>query len=219
MKYELMILLSLIPAAYLLGSIPFALIIAALNGKDLRKIGSGNIGATNLSRALGRKWGCFCFALDVIKGLLPMLAASRIYSSCPRITTLFLALAVGFAAVAGHIFPIYIKFKGGKGVATSFGVALGFWPYYTVSVTVAFLVWLITLLACRYISLASIAASIVFPITLLIAIFIMPGWLLSNLWPALAAAIVIAVLVVVRHHENIHRLLAGNENKISTKKM
>src|SRR4030042_5918893 len=146
----------LIVGAYLLCSIPFGLLIAAAHGKDLRNIGSGNIGATNLSRALGRKWAYLCFVLDAAKGLLPTAFAARIISSPPAASELFLALTVGCAAVFGHLFPIYLKFKGGKGVATSFGVALGFWPYYTICSILALGVWIVTVLIWRYISLASI---------------------------------------------------------------
>jgi glycerol-3-phosphate acyltransferase PlsY len=185
----------LIIGAYLLGSIPFGLIIARAHGRDLRSIGSGNIGATNLARALGKKWAFFCFALDVTKGLLPMLAATSLYSSPPAIAELFLALAVGCAAVLGHIFPIYIKFKGGKGVATSFGVALGLWPYYTICSFIAFTVWATVVLLWRYISLASIAASITFPVAFILAIILTPAWSFADLWPLLTTATVIPLMV------------------------
>jgi glycerol-3-phosphate acyltransferase PlsY len=204
----------LIIGAYLLGSIPFGLIIARVHGKDLRSIGSGNIGATNLSRALGRKWAYLCFFLDAVKGLGPMLAATYILSSPPSIAQLFLALAVGCAAVLGHIFPIYLKFRGGKGVATSFGVALGLWPYYTICSFFAVGVWAVTVLIWRYISLASIVASVAFPVTLTLMIALIPNWNFVNLWPLLIAAIAIPVMVIVRHRENIKRLIAGTESKI-----
>ena len=166
----------LLPCAYLLGSIPFALLIAKAHGKDLRKIGSGNIGATNLSRALGKKWAYFCFLLDVLKGLIPMLIGAALISSSPTTPELFLWLATGVAAVLGHIFPIYLRFKGGKGVATSFGIALGLWPYYTIAAGVAFVFWLISVAIWRYISLASIIASIIFPVTLISAIALNNNW-------------------------------------------
>jgi glycerol-3-phosphate acyltransferase PlsY len=204
----------LIVGAYLLGSIPFGLIIAAAHGRDLRSIGSGNIGATNLSRALGRKWAYFCFALDVTKGLVPMLAAAGFIDSAPTVTELFLWLAVGSAAISGHIFPVYIRFKGGKGVATSFGVALGLWPYYTICAAAAFLIWVVVVLLWRYISLASIAASVTFPVTLILAIMLIPAWHFASLWPILIAAIAIPLMVIVRHRENIKRLIAGTESKI-----
>jgi glycerol-3-phosphate acyltransferase PlsY len=204
----------LIIVAYLIGSIPFGLIIAKAHGRDLRSIGSGNIGATNLSRALGRKWAYFCFILDAAKGLIPMLAAAKLIHSTPTIVELLLWLAIGSAAVLGHIFPIYIGFKGGKGVATSFGVALGLWPYYTVCALVAVAIWAIFVLLWRYVSLASIVASVAFPITLISAILLIPAWRFANLWPILITAIAIPLMVIVRHRENIKRLIAGTETKI-----
>ena len=144
--------------AYLLGSVPFALIIAKAHGKNLRIVGSGNIGATNLSRVAGRKWGHLCFLLDVSKGLVPMLAISRFLAG-PTVTEFFLWLAVGCAAILGHVFPVYIGFKGGKGVATSFGVALGLWPYFTICAVIAIVIWLAVVLTWRYVSLGSIAAA------------------------------------------------------------
>ena len=202
-------------AAYLLGSIPFGVIIAGAHGKNLRSIGSGNIGATNVARALGRRWAYFCFVLDVLKGLVPMLAVRALIEvPDPTPGLLSLWLAVGCAAILGHIFPIYLKFKGGKGVATSLGVALGLWPYYTICATLAFAIWAAVALVWRYISLASITASIVFPLVLVLAIVLTPGWDLANLWPLLAAAIAIPLMVIVRHRENIKRLIAGPDNKV-----
>lgn len=204
----------LIIGAYLLGSIPFGLIIAGAHGKDLRSVGSGNIGATNLSRALGRKWAYFCFCLDVLKGLVPMLITSWFISTRPGVAELLFALAVGCAAVLGHIFPIYLKFRGGKGVATSFGVALGLWPYYTICAAIAIAIWTAVVLIWRYISLASIVASVAFPVVLIVAIILIPNWHLANLWPLFTAAVAIPVMVIVRHRENIKRLIAGTENRI-----
>jgi len=204
-------------AAYLLGSIPFGLLIAKAHGKDLRSIGSGNIGATNVSRALGRKWAYFCFVLDVLKGLIPMLATMLI-AEPDSILTLWLWLAVGCAAILGHIFPIYVKFKGGKGVATSFGVALGLWPYFTVCALFFAVTWVVVVLIWRYVSLASIAASVTIPIVLIVAIILTPGWSFGNLWPVLIVAVAIPVMVIIRHLENVKRLLAGTESKIRQKK-
>ena len=105
--------ITLIIAAYLLGSIPFGLLIASAHGKDLRKIGSGNIGATNVARALGRRWAYLCFALDVLKGLLPMLAAKMLIHET-SLTTLSLWLSAGCAAVIGHVFPVYLTWPAVK---------------------------------------------------------------------------------------------------------
>jgi glycerol-3-phosphate acyltransferase PlsY len=211
-------------AAYLLGSTPFGLLIAKAHGKDLRSIGSGNIGATNVARALGRRWAYFCFVLDMLKGLVPMLAIMplardlRSQSYSDGVIGLFLWLAVGCAAIMGHVFPIYLKFKGGKGVATSLGVALGLWPYYTICAAVAFAVWAAVVLLWRYVSLASITASIAFPATLIVAITLSPGWDIADVWPLLVGATAIPLMVIIRHRENIRRLIAGTESKVLTAK-
>ena len=205
-------------SGYLLGSVPFGVIIARAHGRDLRSIGSGNIGATNVARALGRKWAYFCFLLDVLKGLVPMLAVGiLIEKPGPTPGLLSLWLLVGCAAISGHIFPIYLRFKGGKGVATSLGVALGLWPYYTICAIVVFVIWAAVTLIWRYISLASIAASIAFPLVLILARILAPGWDFANLWPLLVAATAIPLMVIIRHRENIQRLLAGKESKILSK--
>lgn len=199
--------------AYLLGSIPFGLLIAKAHGKDLRSIGSGNIGATNVSRALGRKWAYICFALDVLKGMVPMLVIMFIAKPA-GIVMLLLWLVVGCAAILGHIFPIYLKFKGGKGVATSFGIALGLWPYYTICALFAIVIWVAVVLIWRYVSLASIVGSVSFPVVLILAIIFKPGWDFFSLWPLLLAATAIPLMVIIRHRENIKKLLAGTESKI-----
>ncbi len=221
-------LIVFIPAiliGYFVGAIPFAHIIARLHDKDLRTIGSGNIGATNLARACGRRWGYVCFALDVLKGLVPV-AAARIASGHllegDSATTepgfLALWLAVGVAAILGHVFPIYLEFKGGKGVSTSFGVGLGLWPYFTVAAVVALLVWLLCAAVWRYVSLASICASISFPLTLAVAIGIQDDWRLARLCPLMIAATAIPLLVTLLHRKNIGRLRAGTESKIGSRK-
>ncbi|HUT30959.1 MAG TPA: glycerol-3-phosphate 1-O-acyltransferase PlsY [Sedimentisphaerales bacterium] len=207
----------LIIAAYLLGSVPFGVIIAKAHGKDLRTIGSGNIGATNVARALGRKWAYFCFLLDALKGLVPTLLAVLLISSPPTVAELLVPLAAGVAAILGHIFPLYLKFEGGKGVTTSFGVALGLWPFYTLCALAAIVIWLVVVLIWRYVSLASIIASLAFPLALVAAILVVPDWQFAQLWPLLIAATAIPVMVVLRHRQNIKRLLAGTEPKILSK--
>jgi glycerol-3-phosphate acyltransferase PlsY len=213
MKFTILLLV-----AYLLGAVPFGLLIAGAHGIDLRKVGSGNIGATNLSRALGKKWAYFCFALDFAKGLMPTLAAGFLLGDIQGAAALWARLAVGCAAVVGHIFPVYLRFKGGKGVATSFGVAIGLWPYYTLCAVVVLFIWIIVLLIWRYISLASLVASVAFPVVLVMAIALIPGWEMATLWPLLIVAIFIPVLVFIRHRENISRLRTGTENKVFQKR-
>ena len=210
----------MIVGAYLVGAIPFGLLIGRMRGIDVRTAGSKNIGATNVSRALGRKWAYVCFLLDVLKGLIPTLAAMLLAgpevsgSYSERLVMLWLWLAVGCAAVVGHVFPVYVRFKGGKGVATSFGVALGIWPYFTICAAVAIAVWVTVVLMWRYVSLASITASVTFPFTLVAAIALSDNWRFVDLWPLLVIATAIPLMVIVRHRQNIIRLLNGTEGKI-----
>jgi acyl phosphate:glycerol-3-phosphate acyltransferase len=206
-----------IVVAYLLGSVPFAFLIARAYGKDVRTIGSGNIGATNLARALGRKWGYVCFALDVLKGFIPMVAVTVVAGRPDRPALLALWLAVGIAAILGHVFPVTLGFKGGKGVSTSLGVALGLWPYFTIPGLIALVVWVAVVQVWRYVSLASICGAMTFPVALLIGILIVPAWTASGLWPLLIAAVGIPVMVILLHRENIKRLIAGTESKIRDK--
>jgi glycerol-3-phosphate acyltransferase PlsY len=209
----------LLPFSYLLGAIPFGLLIAETQGIDLRKVGSGNIGATNVTRTLGKTWGYSCFVLDVLKGFLPMLLVSAwgLVDKEATIIQLSLWLLVGVAAILGHIFPVYLGFKGGKGVATSLGVLLGLWPYYTICGLITFAVWGVALWIWRYVSLASILAAMAFPVSLIILTLSFPDWQFGNLWPLYIVAIVMPLLVIARHAENIKRLLEGSEHKVGQK--
>ncbi len=208
----------LIPAAYFLGAVPFAMIIARAHGKDLRATGSGNIGATNLARAVGKKWGYICFFLDVCKGLLPMLAARFFIEEITPIK-LWLWVTVGCSAVLGHVYPVYLKFRGGKGVATSLGMVLGLFPYYTITGGAAFVLWAVLVLAFGYISLGSIAAAGFFPIALIIEILMInkSDWTFATLYPLIAVAVLMGLFVIFKHRSNIKRLMAGTENKVLRK--
>ena len=130
---------------------------------------------------------------------------------------LTLWLLVGCAAVLGHVFPVYLKFKGGKGVATSLGIVLGLWPYYTLCGIAAFVIFLIVLLIWRYVSLASMVAAISFPFLLIVAIVVFKSWNLSQLWPLLLIAVLMSLMVVLRHRDNIRRLAEGSETRIFQK--
>ena len=211
----------LIIFAYLLGAVPFGFLIGKARGKDLRLLGSGNIGATNATRMLGKKWGIICLLLDVLKGLLPMLLVPLLglIKQDSQSLRLALWLLVGCAAVLGHVFPIYLKFKGGKGVATSLGIVLGLWPYYTLCGLGVFAIWLITLLIWRYVSLSSILAAVSFPVLLLLSILLIDDgrWNFAQLWPLMMMAVLMALLVVLRHRDNIRRLFEGSETKIGQK--
>ena len=209
--------LALIILSYLTGSIPFGLLITMAHGIDLRNIGSGNIGATNVSRALGKKWAYLCFLLDCLKGFVPMLIAGLLIEDI-TIMKLSLWLGVGCAAILGHVFPIYLNFKGGKGMSTCLGVILGLYPYYTIPGLIAFAVWAVCVLIWKYISLASMIAALSFPLTLTIAFIISPQWHFRCLWPLFIVAVAIPILIVIRHIENIMRLLNGSENKVMQKK-
>lgn len=212
------VLLTLIPIAYLLGSIPFGLLVGKAKGIDVRMAGSKNIGATNVGRLLGKKFFFLVFFLDMLKSLLPMIAASVVVRQIVLTpSTYFLWLSVGFAAVVGHMFSLFLGFKGGKGVATSAGVVLGLYPYYTVAGVIVILTFVIVFFATRYVSLGSIAAAVGFPIAFLI-VGKLAGWLdLSNQWPLLAFAVLMATLIVVKHRTNISRLIAGTENRFTKK--
>lgn len=207
--------------AYLAGSVPFAFLIAKSHGVDLRRVGSGNIGATNCGRALGKKWGLLCFVLDLLKGALPTLVAGFYFGWIVNGVTEALHagvwLGVGVMTMLGHIFPVWLKFKGGKGVATGFGLLLAIWPYLTVPALVALGVWIILVKAFRYVSLASIAAAVSLPIAFGVYLFV-AGWELGVVWPFVVVTALMAVLVTVRHRSNIQRLLAGTESKLGEKK-
>jgi len=208
-------ILFFIIVSYLIGSVSFALIIAKAHGINLRSVGSGNLGATNLARACGKKWAYICFLLDALKGFIPTFAAKFfIIPDSADAPVLALWLIVGVAAMLGHIFPFYLKFKGGKGVATGFGVVMGIWPYCTIPAIIVFALWAAVVLVWRYISLGSVVAAAVFPILMIILTAVLKNWHFNVLWPLILAAIALCSLVIFLHHSNLKRILAGTENKI-----
>ncbi len=205
-------------AAYLIGSTPFGVIIARLHNVDLRSKGSGNVGATNVGRVIGAKWGLICFALDVAKGLAPVLIAVFLVrggsGELPTAAQQGSLLGVAFGAIAGHVFSFWLKFRGGKGVATSLGVVLGVFPYFTYPGLCAFGVWIAVTAISRYVSLGSIVAAAAF--VGLFAAFNAAD--LAALWPLGTFAAAMAALIIIRHRTNITRLLAGTESKIGAKR-
>ena len=207
----------LVIGAYLLGSVPFGLILAKAKGVDLRKVGSGNIGATNVGRALGKKSAYLCFFLDAIKGALPMVVGAFMIEEPVSVGELWMWLLAGAAAVAGHIYPVYVHFKGGKGVATSLGMVLGLYPYYTFIGLLCFLIWVISLLKWRYVSLSSIIAAGVFPVILVLTIAAKQNWNFKELYPLVIVSIIMGAFVIYKHRDNIERLKAGTENKVFNK--
>jgi glycerol-3-phosphate acyltransferase PlsY len=211
-------LLALIPVAYLVGSIPFGLIVGLARGVDVRKGGSGNIGATNVGRLLGGKFFALVFVLDVLKGLVPMLGAGLVLHlrAGDRLGYL-LWLLVGFASILGHMFSLFLKFKGGKGVATSTGVILGLWPYYTLPGLVGAAVWGAVFKSSRIVSLASIAGAAAFPLAYVVTALAF-GWPLAHeQLPLLLFAVLVGGLIVFRHRSNLARLRAGTEHRFGRK--
>ena len=188
-----------IAAAYLIGGIPFGYLIGRLRGVDVRTVGSKNIGATNVFRTVGKKWGLLAFACDVLKGLLPTLAAKAFGGP---------ALWVGVACVVGHMLTPYMKFKGGKGVATAFGMLLGLIPG---TVGVAFALFAAVFALSHYISLGSCSAALFLAVAVWFPILGAEG--VANL-PQCVLVTLIALFVVWKHRANIGRLLKGTENKI-----
>lgn len=194
----------LVLAAYLMGSIPNGLLLARLKGVDLQKVGSGNIGATNVYRCVGKGWGVAAFVLDAVKGFVPAFVFPRLVDSAPP----WLGLACGIAAVAGHNWPVWLKFKGGKGVSTSAGMLLGIAP---AAVGIGFAVFALVVALTRFVSLGSILAAIAVPAAYL-GLYGAGNRLLAG------ALVAMGALVVVKHRANIRRLLAGTEPRIAGKK-
>ncbi|MGD9613706.1 MAG: glycerol-3-phosphate 1-O-acyltransferase PlsY [Kiritimatiellia bacterium] len=194
----------LVFAAYLMGAIPNGLLIARMKGVDLQKVGSGNIGATNVFRCVGKGWGVLAFGLDAVKGFVPAFFFPRLLETAPP----WLGLACGVAAVAGHNWPVWLKFKGGKGVSTSAGMLLGIAP---AAVGIGFAVFALTVALTRFVSLGSILAAGAVPAAYL--------WMNGTENELLAGALVaMGLLVVVKHRANVKRLLAGTEPRIVGKK-
>lgn len=196
----------LIVIAYLIGSVPTAVWVSkAFFGIDIREYGSGNAGATNTFRVLGPRWGTFVMAMDVIKGVI----ATSLYLLLPYYLTnewdrTNLMIGLGLAAVLGHIFPIWADFRGGKGVATLFGMVLAIQPLVAVCCVGVFL---LVLYLTRFVSLSSILASVAFAVFIL---FIFKAE--EPLYRAFAIAV--ALLVILTHQKNISRLIRGSESKV-----
>ncbi|HWP58831.1 MAG TPA: glycerol-3-phosphate 1-O-acyltransferase PlsY [Candidatus Acidoferrales bacterium] len=187
--------LTLLALAYLCGSVPVGFLLSAAAGVDIRACGSGNIGATNVARVVGWRQGLFTLLGDAAKGFLPVLVARYLEFADPQV-----ALA-GLAAFLGHLYPAFLKFRGGKGVATAFGVLLAVAP---LSVLILALVFALVAAVTRAASAASLAAAAAVPLVL---------WLLKSSAPIVGLGLVMALLVIWRHRDNIQRLLAGTEPK------
>lgn len=187
---------------FLLGSIPTGFLIGRARGIDLRTQGSKNIGATNAFRVLGARWGGLVFALDVAKGLVASLVPRWLAGGATPDAVLMAELAAGVASILGHVFTPWLRFKGGRGVATSLGVFLGIIPVPT---ALAFLLWVILLFVSKRVSVGSIGAALAYPFLVYALAKDMPRGVVT----AVTAAV--ALLVILRHTSNIRRLLSGTE--------
>ncbi|MEO1860574.1 MAG: glycerol-3-phosphate 1-O-acyltransferase PlsY [Verrucomicrobiales bacterium] len=208
-------------AAYIAGSLPFGFWISKCLGVDIRNQGSGNIGATNVLRTLGRKVGITVLILDISKGFLPVLIGSRIiFKQLPDsmrnrediVGTIYVLLAIG--TILGHNYTFWLGFKGGKGIATSAGAIMSFLPEVLMGST---LVWILIFFLSRYVAIASIAAA--FSIPILIASldhnYLFPD--LNSSWPVISFGIIAAIMAVWRHRSNIQRLIKGEEDRFERK--
>ena len=184
-------------ASYLVGAIPFGLLIGRLAGIDVRASGSRNIGATNVTRLLGKKFGVITLVLDCLKGFIPIFLASRLLPEGPNREVIL--LLCGILAVVGHMFPVYLGFKGGKGVATGLGVFLFLSP---AAIGISLIVFVATVALSGFVSAGSLLASALFPLWL---------WFLGEASPSIITGGIIALLIWIKHHENIARLIRGQE--------
>lgn len=210
-----------IPIAFLCGSIPSGLLIARAKGVDIRRSGSGNIGATNVGRVMGKRYFFLCFACDFLKSCAPVLAAGRalqvLGSFDVPAPSAWLWLGTMVAAVLGNVFNPWLGFKGGKGVATSIGALTGVFPPLAVAGAASFAVWITTLRFSRYISVSSIAAGLALPVAAFMASFV--AWRIANIpmsrgVPFVVVAVFLALMVVFTHRANIVRLRAGKEPRV-----
>ena len=200
--------LTAILIAYLVGAIPFGLLVARFFGvHDIRTVGSGNIGATNVLRTLGMKAAVWVYLFDIGKGAAVVGLAMIVFRDHARPE--LMAVLVGVAAILGHIFPVYLKFKGGKGVATAAGVLAVLLPLETL---VAVVVFLAVVFSTRYVSVASIAAALALPLTVVLERSVYEQEVPQVYW---WLTVVIGIFVPLTHARNIRRLLAGTENRFS----
>ena len=204
MNYEIVLAFIL---AYLIGAIPFSVWVGKIfYGKDVRNFGSGNAGATNTFRVLGTQAGIVVLFLDIVKGMVAVSLAYYLGNvHFESLGFIYYEIGLGITAGLGHIFPVYLGFKGGKGVATFLGVGLSIFP---VAAGVCVGMFLLVFLTTRYVSLGSMIASIVFPLMLIFYNHV-------HQWPVIIFAIMIPGIIIYTHRKNIARLLNGTETRIS----
>jgi glycerol-3-phosphate acyltransferase PlsY len=200
--------LPILAIAYLLGSIPFGyLLVRILRKEDIRATGSGNIGATNVARSGGKGLGLLTLFLDLLKGFAAVWIAKQFAPGTPGFPS-DLAVAAGIAAVLGHVFPIWLRFKGGKGVASALGVFIAIAP---LAALCALGVFVVVFALTRYVSLASILAAVMMPVFCLL-------WMPDRSPVFVGGVIFLSLLVIAKHHANISRLMQGKESRFGSKK-
>jgi glycerol-3-phosphate acyltransferase PlsY len=197
---------------YLLGSLPTGYFAGRLAGVDVRSVGSGNIGATNVLRVLGKRWGYPVFLIDSFKGFAAVRSAFLLVTYWPEAKPCaeYFAILAAIMSVAGHSFPVWLRFKGGKGVATSAGALIALMP---LAVPLVFLIWVVVFETTRYVSLASIIAAIALPII----VGVLVHWKFVDTWALVYFSIMIMLLVLWRHRSNYSRLLKGTEQRFTRK--
>jgi glycerol-3-phosphate acyltransferase PlsY len=203
------VLIAVVVVSYLVGAIPFGYLVARARGVDILRQGSGNIGATNVGRILGRWWGVLVFVLDFAKGAVPVAVARFVLPQPEEVPADTLPVLAGIAAFLGHLFPVSLGFRGGKGVATGAGVIALLVPLLTLIVFVA---WAVVLIATRYMSLASLTAAV---LLLVLRLTVVDSPFSDGQWVKTVFCLAGGALVIARHHGNIRRLLAGTENRLS----
>lgn len=209
---------------YLVGSIPVGLLIGLSRGVDIRRHGSGNIGATNAGRVLGKRFGLLCFGLDMLKGLVPALISGWLLGAIGRLDLppdrALLWLGVAACPMLGHIFPVWLGFKGGKGISTGLGVMLGVFPVLSIAAAGAVAVWALTLRLTRMVGISSVIAALSMPLSvgaIAAAAAAGDGPQPARLWPYAAVTGALALLTVWTHRGNIQRTLAGTEPRIGSR--
>ena len=206
------IVLTLSLLGYLFGSFPAGYVAGRLAGIDIRTVGSGNIGATNVLRVLGKKWGYAVFFIDALKGFAAVRVGLLLIQFWPEAKPFSVQLTIltGVMCIIGHNFPVWLRFKGGKGVATSAGVLFGLLP---AAVPIVFLIWIIVFETTRYVSVASIVAAISLPVV--VGLFL--HWNFIEGPALLCFSTLIALMVLWRHRSNFSRLLNGTEQRFTRK--
>jgi len=197
---------------YLLGSIPAGYLAGRIAGIDIRKVGSGNIGATNVTRTLGRRYGYFVFVVDFAKGTLAVCASVLLgrYVGTEMTTTQIYGIVGATCCVLGHVFPVWLGFKGGKGVATFAGALFGLMP---LAAAIGVAVWVITFEVTRYVSIASITTAVLLPLTVLALTHARH----TNGMALFYFTLCLAAVVIFRHRSNLSRLLRGTEPRFKRK--